>query len=107
MIKIPQSELEVMKVIWENTQPVSSKIITTTLKELNGWESTTTFSFLSRLIKRGFLDAEKKDKFTYYTAKIEKEPYIIFITKNFILDVFDKNIESKDKLNEIIHFILN
>lgn len=32
--KIPQSELEVMKVIWENEEPVSSKIVTTKLEKL-------------------------------------------------------------------------
>ena len=38
--KIPQSELEVMKVIWENEEPVSSKIVTTKLEEVKGWKRT-------------------------------------------------------------------
>lgn len=91
--KIPQSELEVMKVIWENKEPVSSKIVTTKLEDLKGWKRTTTLTLLSRLVEKGFLEADKTRRLTYYTSNINKKEYEILATKVFIKDVFNGNIE--------------
>lgn len=104
MIRIPQSELDIMKVIWSNDEPVSSKTVTTELESIKGWKRTTTLTLLSRLTDKGFLEADKTRRLTYYTANVKKEDYIIFATKNFAKDVFDKEIED-EKLKEIIKMI--
>lgn len=104
MIRIPQSELDIMKVIWSNDEPVSSKTVTTELESKKGWKRTTTLTLLSRLTDKGFLEADKTRRLTYYTTNIKQEDYIIFATKNFVKDVFDKEIEV-EKLKEIIKII--
>lgn len=105
--KIPQSELEVMKVIWENEEPVSSKIVTTKLEEVKGWKRTTTLTLLSRLVEKGFLEADKTRRLTYYTTNVGEEEYKLFSIKNFAKDVFDKDIEDMNKLKEIAKLIGN
>ena len=104
MIRIPQSELDIMKVIWSNDEPVSSKTVTTELESKKGWKRTTTLTLLSRLTDKGFLEADKTRRLTYYITNIKQEDYIIFATKNFVKDVFDKEIEV-EKLKEIIKII--
>ncbi len=59
--KIPQSELIVMKVIWDNEKTLSSKEIINILKEKTGWKRTTTLTLLSKLVQKEFISAEKKN----------------------------------------------
>mgnify|MGYP000468148545 CR=1 FL=1 len=108
MIKIPQSELEIMKVIWAfKEESVSSKMITTKLEEIKGWKRTTTLTLLSRLVEKGFLEADKTRRLTYYTTNVGEEEYKLFSIKNFAKDVFDKDIEDMNKLKEIAKLIGN
>ena len=98
MNKIPQSELEVMKIIWENQEPVSSKIVTTKLTELKGWARTTTLTLLSRLVEKKFLNADVTKRCTQYTSNVKKEDYLLYATKNFLNDVFNKDINELEKM---------
>lgn len=108
MIKIPQSELEIMKVIWEHKEEaVSSKVVTTKLEEIRGWKRTTTLTLLGRLTEKGFLEADKTRRLTYYTTNVGEEEYKLFSIKNFAKDVFDKDIEDMNKLKEIAKLIGN
>lgn len=100
--KIPQSELEVMKVIWENEEPVSSKIVTTKLEEVKGWKRTTTLTLLSRLVEKGILEREKKLNLSYYTVKVEKEEYKLYATKSLLKELFNDSIEDLRKVLEQI-----
>ena len=100
--KIPQSELEVMKVIWENEEPVSSKIVTTKLEEVKGWKRTTTLTLLSRLVEGGILEREKKLNLSYYTVKVEKEEYKLYATKSLLKELFNDSIEDLRKVLEQI-----
>lgn len=94
MIKIPQSELEIMKVIWQHKEePVSSKMVTTKLEEIKGWKRTTTLTLLGRLTEKGFLEADKTRKLTYYTTIIKEEDYKLFAIKTFAKDVLNIDIK--------------
>ncbi|MCQ4379950.1 BlaI/MecI/CopY family transcriptional regulator, partial [Clostridioides difficile] len=57
--KIPQAELKVMKFIWKVDVTVTSKDVIEAMEQKYGWKQTTTLTLLSRLVKRGFLDAQK------------------------------------------------
>ncbi|WP_334300400.1 BlaI/MecI/CopY family transcriptional regulator, partial [Clostridioides difficile] len=65
--KIPQAELKVMKFIWKVDVTVTSKDVIEAMEQKYGWKQTTTLTLLSRLVKRGFLDAQKIDRYTHYT----------------------------------------
>ena len=92
--KIPQSELEVMKVIWENEEPDSSKIVTTKLEEVKGWKRTTTLTLLSRLVEKGFLEADKTRRLTYYTSLVPEKDYLALESSHFFKKVFGKSLSS-------------
>lgn len=93
-MKIPESELEVMKVIWANESPVSSKEITTIMEEIKGWKNTTTLTILSRLIKKEFITASKSGKLTYYTPIITENEYCKFETKDFLKKIHKNSLKS-------------
>ncbi|EQK86612.1 penicillinase repressor family protein [Clostridioides difficile P30] len=71
--KIPQAELKVMKFIWKVGVTVTSKDVIEAMEQKYGWKQTTTLTLLSRLVKRGFLDAQKIDRYTHYTIIVKQK----------------------------------
>jgi len=92
--KIPQSELNVMKVIWEKSNPISSKDVINELQDKIGWKRTTTLTLLSKLVQKEFLSAEKIKLYTYYTALISKKEYLEFETKYFFTNIHENSLKS-------------
>ena len=83
-INISEAELEVMKVIWSKNKPVTSLDIIEAF-EYKGWKKTTIGTFLTRLVEKGALSAEKQGKLYYYTPLISQKEYRKSQTKNLIL----------------------
>ena len=117
--KIPEAELEVMKVIWKNESSISSKEIIGILEEKKGWKRTTSLTLLSRLAERDFITAEKGKRITYYQAKVSEKSYLGMETvsffknvhgnslKSFITTLHDNNNISNDELDELENWIKN
>lgn len=92
--KIPESELEIMKIIWKNEAPISSKEITTIMEEIKGWKTTTTLTLLSRLAEKEFIKVEKGKKITYNTAIVSERSYLSLETRSFLKDVHKNSLKS-------------
>ncbi|HBG2132396.1 TPA: BlaI/MecI/CopY family transcriptional regulator [Clostridioides difficile] len=91
---IPDAELKVMKFIWKMNKTVSSKEVILAMEKQWDWKQTTTLTLLARLVKKGFISAEKIDRYTHYTAILENESYKIDETKNFLKKVHDDSPKS-------------
>lgn len=94
IIKIPQSELEVMKVIWNSNTPISSREVIDELNEKNGWKRTTTLTLLSKLVQKGFLSCKKEKLKSYYTAEISKKDYQEYETGYFFNNIHEGSLKS-------------
>ena len=70
MKKLPDSELEIMLIIWEYDRPVTRFEIESKLDADRKLSPTTILSFLSRLQEKGFLDVRKDGKNNIYSAII-------------------------------------
>lgn len=95
--ELPNAELAIMKVIWANEEPVSSKLIVEKLKEIKNWEYVTTYTLLRRLVKKEFLNANVLRHYTLYTTNVSREEYNTYATELFIEKIFDGNIENFKK----------
>lgn len=84
MKKLPDTEFDVMKVVWDNTPPVTTTVIMEQLGNERGWPVPALITMLSRLNEKGFIYSEKKGKMRYYYPLIKKADYIEFITKDFM-----------------------
>ncbi len=84
MKKLPDTEFEIMKVVWANEPPITTKIIMEQLGNQRQWKAPTTISLMLRLVKRGFLRTEKNGKERTYFPLIAKEDYLRFETGNFM-----------------------
>ena len=92
--KLPDAELEVMKIIWDNEPPISTNQIIARLGEDNHWKPQTVFTLLVRLIDRGFLNSAKEGKERTYAPLIGEQEYLQFETKNFIKKYHQNSLTS-------------
>lgn len=87
-INIADAELEIMKAVWKAKKAVTSSEIGEEV-ENKGWKRTTIATFLSRLVDKGVLKADKQGKTFYYTPLISAAEYKKSQAKNLIKNVFD------------------
>lgn len=85
--KISDSELEVMRVLWEAGKPLSITDLRIALHERKGWEPTTTKTLVQRLCNKQALSQEKRSVF-YYRPLISQEEYNEWATKDLIRKVY-------------------
>lgn len=95
MIKrLPDSELEIMKIIWKANGPVFSAYIQEHLRTKKKWAACTVLGFLTRLVEKGFITCEKRGKTNIYTAVIEEKEYLQFESKTFLEKLYGNSLES-------------
>lgn len=80
---ITDAELQIMEVLWDSAEPLSAYEIRQRLNEKNQWERTTVLTLIRRLVEKEFISQEKKEVY-YYSAVLEKGPYLKEETKQFI-----------------------
>ena len=90
-ISIGDAELEIMKVIWKAKEPITSLDIGKEV-ENKGWKKTTIATFLTRLVEKGALSAEKQGKLYYYTPLITEKEYRKSQTKNLIKTLYNGSV---------------
>lgn len=73
--KLPDSELEIMMIIWDADSSVDCDYIMTHL-DSNKWAKTTVLNFLIRLSDRGFLSCCKEGRKNIYTPLIKRDDYV-------------------------------
>ncbi len=73
---LPDSELEVMQIIWQCEPPVSRSAIEETLNKQKNLAPSTILTFLSRLCDRGFLRTERKGRTNLYTPLVSHKEYL-------------------------------
>ena len=74
--RLPDSELELMQIIWDLDPPLSRQDIEERLPPDRPLAPTTVLTFLDRLREKGFLRAEKRGKTNYYTPLVSRREYL-------------------------------
>lgn len=94
MRKLPEAEFEVMKTVWANEPPVTTRMLMDQLGNARGWKTPALITLLTRLMERGFLRSEKHGKERLYFPLVEKEEYLKFETGNFIRQYHGNSLTS-------------
>ncbi len=117
MKRLPDSELEIMMIIWDLNRPVTRAQIEEQMGEGKKPAPTTVLSFLSRLQEKGFLEVSKSGKNNVYNALVDKEDYMraesrnilkrLFhnSAKNFLAALYDGDNLSDSELKELEDYI--
>lgn len=119
MKKLPDAELELMMIIWESEKPVTRVEIEEKLSEDRDVLPNTILTLLTRLEKRGFLKKVRDGKINYYSALVDKEPYLKEASqgilnrmfkgslKNFAAALYDGEELSEEDAAELMEFLEN
>ena len=82
--KLPDTEFEIMKVVWANEPPITTNMVMEALGNEREWKAPTVISLMLRLVEKGFLRTEKNGKERTYFPLIDKEDYLKVETGNFM-----------------------
>lgn len=82
--KLPDTEFEIMKIVWANEPPITTSIIMEQLGKEKEWKPQTVITLMLRLTERGFLRTEKNGKERTYYPLISKEEYLNYETGDFM-----------------------
>ena len=83
--RLPESELEIMQIIWDKTTPVS-RIKTHPLAP------TTILTLLTRLCEKGFLSLKKEGRTNLYEPLITEKEYLAAESRSFLDRLFHGSV---------------
>ena len=92
--KLPDSELDVMLIIWEAKKPISRAYIENEINKKKSLATTTILSLISRLIEKGFLAHNKDGKTYMYSALISEETYLSRESKSILKKLYKNSIKN-------------
>lgn len=98
--KISDSELEVMKVLWQAGDALPVTEIRETLQRTKGWEATKVKTLVSRLVSKGVIRQEKRSVF-YYSPLISEREYNGWATAHLIQRLYHGS--ARDLVAALVH----
>lgn len=115
--KIPETELEIMQVVWRNPTPITTTQVKERLEEARPWSQGALQSLLSRLVAKGFLKPGMQGKNKTFEPLVSEKDYLAVESRSFlsklrggsITDLFaalyDTNEISQEDIEELDAFI--
>ena len=92
IMRLPDTELEIMKVIWESGETLSTSEVKALLERSRPWNIAALQTLLNRLIDRGFLESYKEGKNRFYTPMVAEKDYLAVENKAFLEKVNDRSV---------------
>ncbi len=92
MKQLPDSEWQLMKIIWGEGRPMSRMEIEAQWSHSESVLPNTTLTLLSRLEKRGFIKKEKQGKSNLYSALISEDDYNSSESRRFMKRNFNNSM---------------
>ena len=98
--KITDSELEVMKLLWQSDKALSITEFREELQESKGWEPATIKTLVSRLVSKGVIRQEKRNIY-YYSPLISEMEYNAWATSDLIKKLY--NGSARKLVSALVH----
>ena len=89
---LPDSELEVMQVLWDAEPPVPRAAVEEEMTKLRPMAQTTILTLLTRLAQKGFIRIEKQGRSSVYVPLISRADYQARQSRRFLDRVFGGSI---------------
>lgn len=92
--KVSESELEVLKVLWDKQSCTSSQIVSA-LEDTSDWKPKTIQTLINRLVAKDYISVDKTNKkaYTYYSNISEKE-YKKDANESFLQKLYNGSINT-------------
>ena len=92
--KLGEAELEIMQVIWDSENPVTSNYILNELQGRRKWQLSTLMTSLARLADKGFVSCDRSTGSNLYTSIISENEYKASASKHFLEKVYNNSIQN-------------
>ena len=92
MKRLPDTELEVMKALWDSGPDTPRAALERALAP-HGWAANTINTYLSRLAEKGFVSCEKRGKANWYTPLVSQADYLSFESSAVLDKVFGRSLK--------------
>ncbi len=89
---LPESELEIMQIVWKEQAPVSRATIEHALEKIHPLAPTTILTLLTRLSEKGFLAQKKEGRLNLYEPLVTEKEYLASESRSFLNRLFDGSI---------------
>src|SRR5688572_3223175 len=85
--RISSAEWDVMSVVWAKKRATATEVFEA-LPEGHGWKQKTVNTFLTRLVDKGVLTVDRKEKAHVYAARVPREKCVQSESESFLQRVF-------------------
>ena len=93
-LKISDSELEILRVIWAHDgRMMFSEIVDALHAKEFEWKNNTILTFLARLTEKKILEVQKKGRRNEYIALLTEKDYLEQETKEFVGKVYEGEVK--------------
>lgn len=92
--RLGDAELEIMLVIWETSEPVTSNYILERLHNRRNWALSTLMTTLTRLADKGFVYCDRSTRTNYYSALISEQDYKAKESRSFLERLYGNSLQS-------------
>lgn len=92
--KLGEAELEIMQVVWNSGNPVTSNYILKELQERRNWQLSTLMTSLARLVDKGFISCDRSTGRNLYTSIISENEYKAGASKHFLEKLYNNSIQN-------------
>ena len=93
MKKLGDTEIEIMKILWEKGIPMTSGEILEGLNVSKSWKLSSLMTALERLAGKGFVVCDRSTRTNYYSTLIAKEEYQKAESKFFLEKIFSNSVQ--------------
>jgi BlaI family penicillinase repressor len=76
-IKIPDAELDIMRILWREGRPLKISEFLPELEELRGWAKSTTATITARMRDKGLIAPDKPTGVARYVPCVTEEEYLL------------------------------
>lgn len=92
--RLGDAELEIMMVLWDSSEPVTSTYILGQLKGRRNWALSTLMTTLSRLAEKGFVCCDRSTRTNYYSALVSEEDYKAQEGRTFLEKLYGNSVQN-------------
>jgi len=92
--RLGDAELEIMLVIWDVKEPVTSNYVLEKLHNRRNWKLSTLMTILARLAEKGFVYCDRSTRTNYYSALISEKDYKAKESSSFLEKLYGNSLQN-------------
>lgn len=92
--KLGEAELQIMQILWENDEPLTSSSILTELQDSRQWQLSTLMTSLKRLADKGFVRCDRSTGSNLYSAIVPENEYKAGASKHFLSQLYNNSLRN-------------